>query len=383
MSTKELIDSFIKGESVAAPVDAIEKELNALWQEAASKKLELTRACQFNLLVYSPHEGAYERAAHEIAELMRHHPGRALVVIAEPEADKNEISAYISASGLSSDNPICGEQITVIAKGNTTGQLPGIVTSLIVGNLPVVLWWQGDLPEENLLFEKLLAASQHLIFDSADGHDVGNTFSRARAFDLQGEKAICGDLNWLRLSRWRELMTEFIASQVDFKSDQVVDVNIEAVAAPEGDVHFAQPFLLLGWLANHLNWKLNEPLTAATAETGENIFRTSWQNEDKEVVGTIALRKVESDVDEITGPSGILSAQIRLQQNGYPVVFSVQRNFGQAQAAIRATKGGQTISESTTNFVQASIADLLTQEIDRSTNDKDYEGALRFATQLI
>jgi len=384
MSKDELIDSFVKGEPLAVPVDAIDKELVELWQSVAHKKLDLTRVCQFNLLVYSPNEGAYERAAHALTELMHHHPCRAIVLIAEPEAEKNEISAFISVSGISSDNPIRGEQITVIAKGHAVERLPEVAAALIVGNLPAVLWWQGDLLEENIVFNKLLAASQHLIFDSADGYDTGSTLSRASALNLHLEKGIYGDLNWLRLSLWRELMAAWLKSpSTAFNSEQVVEIAIEVAAAPEGDAHFAQPLLLLGWLADQLNWKLHEPLTSdKTTAGGSSVFRTSWQNENQEVIGRITLRKLDAESEEMAA-GGIISAQIHLRQNSEPLIFSVQRHTDNVPAGIQVTQGEQVISESTSDFFQMSTADLLAHEIDRAAGDQNYEIALRLATQLI
>jgi len=385
MSTDELVDGFIKGEPLAVAVEMIAEELDALWQGLAAKKLDCTRVRNLNLLVFSPNEGAYEGAAHLLAELTRRHPARIIALIAAPEAEENEISSYISAHFHEAGGKKTGcEQITISAKGNAVDKLPEIAPPLIAGDLPAVLWWQGDLPEESVLFEKLVAASRQLVFDSADGRDVGNTLSQARALTLNWENGVCGDLNWRRMARWRELIAEFLESPpAASRREQLAEISVEAVAAPEGEVHFAQPLLLLGWLANLLSWKLNEPLTAETAAGNENIFRTSWQTPSREVMAKIVLRQSEFGADETTMPSGILSVQIRFQPDDDALVFSAQRNWRQAQAVLRVTQGGQTISESTPDFSETPAAELLAQKIASPGREAVYEGALRFATQLI
>ncbi|MCG3119815.1 MAG: hypothetical protein ALAOOOJD_02331 [bacterium] len=385
MLTDELIDGFIKGESLAVAVEAITSQLDQLWQGAAAKNPALTRRGDFTLLVYSPHEGAYEAAAGVLTDFTRRHPCRIIAVIAAPEAEENEISVYLSAHVHAAEGKAVGsEQITLFAKGHTVEQLAASVTPLVLDTLPAILWWQGDLVEENILFEKLLAASRRLIFDSADGHDVGTTLSQARAVNFNWKDVLSADLNWRRLSPWRDLLTQFLDTTALL--EHIVAVDLEVAAVVEGDAHFAKPFLLLGWLANRLNWKLNEPLTplaAAPVDAGESVFQTAWQNQDKEVIGKITLRKAAAETEEITAAGGILTAKIRLQQEGDVVVFSAQSDWSPTQIRWQVVQGEKTLTESTVKFSHAAIADLLAQEMESTSRDADYEKALRFATQLI
>jgi glucose-6-phosphate dehydrogenase assembly protein OpcA len=383
MSTDEL-DGFIKGEPLAVTVEEIATKLEVLWQGLAAKMPDCARAGNLNLLLFCPNEGAYESAAPQLAELTRRHPARIIALIAESEADENEISSHVLAHFHEAGGKKTGcEQITIRAKGNAIDKLPEIAAPLIAGDLPAVLWWQGDLPEESVLFEKLIAASRQLIFDSAEGRDVGATLSQARALTLNWKSGVCGDLNWRRTARWRELVTAFLESPpVTSRREQLAEVSIEAVAAPEGDVHFAQPLLLLGWLASLLSWKLNEPLTAEAAGS-ENIFRTSWQAAGREVMGKVVLRQPEAGADETTMPSGILSVQIQFQPDDDGLVFSAQRNWRPAQATVRVAQAGQIISETTADFSETPAVELLAQEIASPGPAAIYDSALRFATQLI
>lgn len=386
MSMDERVAAFLNGESLAVEVEAIETELAQLWKNAAEKSL--ARAGAATLLVYSPHEGAYENAASALAALAPRYAGRLIAMVAAPEADENTLSAHISAHFHEAEGRRTGsEQITLFARGNTGDRLAETVTPLLVEKQPVVLWWQGELPEDDALFEKLLNASGYLIFDSSDGRDAGNTLSQARALSLSWKNGSAGDLNWLRLAPWRELIAKFMDSApAAALRHQVAEVTLEVNAAAEGDAHFAKPFLLFGWLAGLLGWKLNEPLTPVPAEpaTGNaSVYRTAWQNKEKETAGKIILRQPEADADPAGAAGAMTSIQILFQPSAEPVVVAMQRNLATGQVTIRIRKGEQTLSESTAAFPEATVAELLAQEMASEGRDLAYESALRFATQLI
>ena len=386
MSTDERIVALMNGESLALEVGTIEAELAQFWKKGEEKGY--TRACTATLLVYAPDEGAYERAAQVFAALVRHRPCRIVALMAAPEANENTLAAYLTAHIHDAEGNKSGcEQITLMARGNAVEHLAETALPFLIEKLPVTLWWQGDLPEENVLFEKLLNVSQRLIFDSGDGHDVGNTLSQARALGLYWKNGVGGDLTWQRLAPWRELVTKFMESApAAALRHQVTEATLEANAAAEGDAHFAQPFLLLGWLAGLLNWKLNEPLTPLPVEpaTGNtSVFRTGWQNKDKEVTGKIILRKLETDADPAPANGSLRAIQILFQPNEKPVVITMQRHLAAGQVTIRIHQGEQTLSESTANFSDTPVAELLAQEMMQDGRNTAYEGALRFATQLI
>jgi glucose-6-phosphate dehydrogenase assembly protein OpcA len=457
MSIEKNVVAFLQGETIAVDAENIEKELAGLWQAATESQDEsgrvVKRACTLNLIVYSANEGMYERAANVLADpvLAMRHPCRAIALLADSEAAKEELAAYVSAPRLSLDTqikedrghlPASGEmhakpewvgceQITVAAKGKAVREISRIAAPLVIRDLPAVLWWQDELPEEDLLFEQLLAVSSHLIFDSADCRDVGNVLSRARALcrswkTSTGEAGICGDLNWLRLSRYRDLLAQFFESAaVEPLLKNIATVNLEVAATEEaytrgGDAYLGQPLLLLGWLASRLNWKLTEPLTADSGgqvadlsaapaglnePTGErvsgptglqaNIFRTTWQSNGHEVVGLIKINKIEHEAFDASAPAGITAINLRLEHNGESPSFSLQRSWNQQQATIRTEKAGRASTdtagmESTVPFADSSLAELIAQELDRmspqgpsSGRDQAYEDALSVATQLI
>lgn len=381
MSMDERVAAFLKGEPLAVETTAIEKELAALWQAAEVKDAAhppAARACQLNLFIYSPNEGAYERAAAALSDILRRHPSRVIALIAEPEAENEELMAYISSPPISGESR--GEQITLAARGEAVKNLSALALPLRLAEFPAVLWWLGDLPEDDVLFEQLLAANQRLIFDSAFSLDIGNELSRARALGLTWKDGFCGDLNWLRLARCHELVAQFLdSSEAAPMLSHVEKISFDVVAAAEGDAHFAQPFLLLGWLAGRLSLKLNEPLSPLA----ENVFQTSWQSASREVIGMMTLHKPAAETDEAAAPIGITAAKIEFRQNGETMAFELRRDASQPTATVRVTRGEETVSESSVSYAGVGMAELMVQALELANRDQAYENALRFATQLI
>jgi hypothetical protein len=180
------------------------------------------------------------------------------------------------------------------------------------------------------------------------------------------------------------------SAQVKPWLDHIDKISLDATMAIEGDAHFAQPLMLLGWLAKRLNLKLNEPLTPVAAETGgdssDRVFRTNWESNGREVIGAITLHKPVHESPETT--AAITAMQLQFRQDNDMLVFSLLRDPTQPQAKIRVAKGEQALAESTVDFPEVSLAELAAQELDRALSrearrDEVYENALRFATQLI
>ncbi|MDZ7304267.1 MAG: glucose-6-phosphate dehydrogenase assembly protein OpcA [candidate division KSB1 bacterium] len=417
MPTDELAASFIKGESLPVAVADITSELAGLWQAVADSKDEsvrsATRVCKLNLIVYSPHEGAYERAAGALADIGRIHPSRVIAVLAEREAEVDELATYVKAhchQPAPNEKQVCCEQITAVAKGSAVDKLWEIMAPLVLKELPVALWWQDDLPEDDALFEQLLKLSQRLIFDSADSHDVGNMLARARALSLNWQAGSCGDLNWQRLTQCRDLVAQFLESPEAVPwLKHIEKINLEVAMALEGDSHFAQPFLFLGWLAGLLNWRLTEPLTPLTGDdatsekpatsgessagrdfSGASVFRTNWQNKNNsptgsvgEIVGTITLHHPAPALDDAAMPVGMLSVQLQFREEAERLCFFLRRDPNQGQVIMKVTKGEKVLTESAMPLSEASLAELAIRELNRTGHDQIYESALRIATQLI
>lgn len=383
---------FIQGEKLSVDVAAIEKELTLLWQEVAveqeaedttaatpAENRPVMRACTLSLLAIASDDKAADQAAAAIAEFTSRHPCRAIVVIAEAESETEELSAYVSAHchlPLPGARQVCCEQISVIARGPAVAQVPGVVLPLLVGDLPVVLWWLSGLPHQSELFEQLLGASDRLIFDSAAAQDLGLTFAAANALCANWRNGILVDLNWLRLSHWRDLLAHlFELAGVAACLQRIAKVTVRMIHRT-AELEMAQPALLLGWLAAQLQWRLSEPFAAI--ETG---WRALWDSSGREIVTEVVRAESGNEAE-------LAELHLHLNHAGQPAELSIQRRLSDTGFILQAQVSGFTERPAETppsliRLEEASLAALMARALDRHQRDEVYEKALRKATQLV
>ncbi|MDZ7269657.1 MAG: glucose-6-phosphate dehydrogenase assembly protein OpcA [candidate division KSB1 bacterium] len=383
--------TFIQGEKLSVDVAAIEKELTLLWQEvaveqeaagaatAAAAGRPVMRACTLNVMAIAPDDKTADQAAAAIAEFTSRHPCRALVVVADAESETEALSAYVSAHchlPVPDAPQVCCEQITVIARGAAVAQVPGTVLPLLIGDLRVVLWWLSGLPRESALFEQLLGASDCLIFDSAVALDLSLTFAAANSLNANWRDGFLIDLNWLRLTQWRDLLARLfeLAGVADcLQSIEKVTVQMSGGMT---ELEMSQPALLLGWLAAQLQWRLTEPFTAT-----ENGWRALWESAGREI-RTEIVRVDNGKQAELTG------LHLDLNHEGRPGALSITRRLSETTLTLQAKVSGFAERPEETppgllRLEEASLAALMARALDRHQREEVYEKALRKATQLL
>ena len=121
------------------------------------------------------------------------HPLRAIV--ATP-AD-GELRATVASSCWvgASDRQVCSERVLVAAGPRA---LPSAVTSLLVPDLPVFLWWQGPFDRSDGLAAELAGLASRVIVDSGECSLDGVAAARILA------RSVGGDLAWAGLLPWRD-----------------------------------------------------------------------------------------------------------------------------------------------------------------------------------
>src|SRR5262245_45492119 len=134
------VETFTAGEVLAVNVAAIEKELTAVWREAAEDKGHaVTRACRWNLVVRTDSIDAFNKVQAVVAEISVALPSRAIVLCLEdPHASTREISAGISAFCHLVDQgkrQVCTEEIILSAKGPAIEDCPAVVLALMLADL--------------------------------------------------------------------------------------------------------------------------------------------------------------------------------------------------------------------------------------------------------
>ena len=250
----------------ARPVDvaAIEHELTQLWKAAADDTLggqPVVRACVLNLVAYAPSQAVARHINDVISQVSGRHPSRSIIIVAgrgaRPARPQASITAHcqIAPEG---GKQVCSEQVTLRASGPAVDEIHGTVLPLLVPDLPVLLWWHDDLPLTGHLFRELLDTCDRLVVDSADFAPQRAESALAGLQRLVEEDDVgVSDLNWLRLTHWRELVAQFFDAPPGRRYlDRLDRVEVEIASRHGRQADVAGGLLLVGWLASRLGWVL-------------------------------------------------------------------------------------------------------------------------------
>src|SRR5207237_3214155 len=113
------------------------------------------------------------------------------------------------------------------------------------------------------LFRQLADSLNRLIVDSATFENPEGTMAKMSA-RLRNDwpKLACTDMNWARLTRWRELVAQFFdGAALRPYLDRIGLVTIDfALSKQGGPVNRAQALMMAGWLASRLGWMPIEPV---------------------------------------------------------------------------------------------------------------------------
>ena len=252
------------GEPRPADVADLEAELSALWRSAAedpAAKNVVTRACTLTLLIYVESDEAAEEVNNLVAEVTRQNPCRAIIMMLEPEASPSGLEAWVSAHchlPVAGEKQVCSEQITIRARGEAGQGLASVVLPLTVSGLPIFLWWRAGDFSPPPYFDQILRLTQHVIVDTARFSPSGTHLQDLAAWlhKFSGRIQLT-DLNWSRITPWRELIAQCFDSP-DRRPylDRLSEVRIEYEQDSARLVtQRAQALLLTGWLASRLGWE--------------------------------------------------------------------------------------------------------------------------------
>jgi glucose-6-phosphate dehydrogenase assembly protein OpcA len=262
----------------------LEAELSALWRSAAegpSGSSVVSRACALTLLVSVETEDEAWEVSGLIGDVTRQNPCRTIVMASESAARPSGINAWISAHchlPVDGEKQVCSEQVTVVARGDSVRALPNVALPLVVPGLPIYLWWRAPRFDPAPHFDDILRVTDRVLFDSGrfpePASDLPRLAQRARE---EGIRMGFSDLNWVRMTPWRELIAQcFDPSQLRPYLSRLKSVGIEyEKISPRRTAQEAQALLLAGWLASRLGWEPVGPASGAPDGSRTFVFKSA------------------------------------------------------------------------------------------------------------
>jgi glucose-6-phosphate dehydrogenase assembly protein OpcA len=334
----------LAGDDVRVNAHTIEKRLADIWrEEQETEEKPVTRAALWNVVAHTWTGEQQARASETLGRASASVPQRTIVIRADP-GGAGEMQSWISANCHlmgGGDQQVCSEEVSIVATGERMHHVPPLVKSLLLPDMPVAVWWLGELPHEHEEYvETLLEPADRLIVDSSQ-------FDSAAEFDLIGRissqtTTAPADLNWARIEEWRAAT----AMLFDPPSMRPRLRQIEKVRVMSGG-------------------------GTSFGEQSEAILYVSWLEAQLRV--NLAFELVHEDA----GP-GIAAVEIVFRESGSATIRG-DRERGVVVANIDGT-------ESTLDCITRTLArgeeDLIVRLLKRPEADQVYVKALRIARRV-
>ncbi|MEP7082533.1 MAG: glucose-6-phosphate dehydrogenase assembly protein OpcA [Chloroflexota bacterium] len=395
---------FGEAESLTTPmweerdtsVHAVAQHLSSLWDASAAatgsepvvgeKGMPHARASVLNLIVTVVDDAAADRVVHTLGALGVRHPSRAIILVPQPGSGARPIDARISThcnDVAGGGDRVCYEEVVLTVRGDAAAHLSGVVAPLLIHDLPTSVWWPGDPPFADPVFDQLVEMGDHLIVDSSD---FGDLLGGMRRLANVRRRSGVGDLAWERLRWWHELTAQFFdAPRFRRYLPNLSRLHIRYAVAPPASrpqrnddlapgvaAPMTQALLYAGWIATRLGWKRHRTLESLDA--GGFRLRLDGRYEMVELV-------VQPTVTDKVRPGELLSVRLASVGEAGAAQFIIDREQGHAVVATNAD--GMTALLRRVSMETPGEAEMLSSQLTMDVVDPLYEAALRAAAILL
>lgn len=363
------------GSAVKVDITAIERELSSLWKSAADAGHgDIIRACSCNLLAIVQNSRHSDRFFPVLARVSEWHPSRTIIACVEPDEAitlPDDMHAWISAqcsTPLSGGPQVCCEAITVRAGSRARKNLPNTILALLVPDLPVYLYWRSfNIGDKDILAQ--MAGFSHLLI--VDSHQSSrNPQERLQILQLlidQPAGIAMRDLNWARITPWRDLIAQFFDSTATrHYVDEINEIEISRNLSAPGSIP-TRTLLLTGWLASNLGWR------RMSAERSGDRWFSRWTSNGREIM--VHFTGVVSRPGQAPG---ISTVTLRTHSGAE---FSVFIEEGSHCLSSIASIGGSRLAHSVPEEPMDE-ASLLINELSQTGADEAFKAALAEAYEL-
>jgi glucose-6-phosphate dehydrogenase assembly protein OpcA len=335
------------------PVDVaqIERSLAELWRSQQDGDEAITRAALWNVVAHTAVPEHQAQASEVLGRASAAVPQRTIVIRANA-AEPPDISSWISANChiLGAGKQMCSEEIAIVAGGDRIHRVPPLVSALLLPDMPVAIWWMGDLPNEHQEYvEALLEPADRLIVDSS-------CFDSPKDLELVSRVAartttIPADLNWIRLEEWRAA-TASVFDPPNMRARLPLMHRVRIVAGSRQENFFGESIeslLYASWLTAQVGEE--------AAESIDYRFERRTQTRD---IGQIAYVEI-------------------IFQDGSSATISRDRERGVLMTNVDGTVS---VPEAVTRTIEKATDALIVRQLKQSSADRVLVRALPIAAKL-
>lgn len=303
-----------------------EEELVFFWHLAAdnmriSQNLNV-RTSVLNFIICAPDIEAARQASIVLREVSSTHIGRVIILILDTSSTvARDVAAWVTLRSFPIVSDIMRhhfEQITVLATGTAVRSAANIIQPLLKPDLPAYLWWLGDLPRDEAVFHNLSNISSRVIVDSSTFFRPEEGIRQLSSVLQATSNAALSDLNWARITPWRELVAQFFDAPEYRPYLQGVDhIEVEHAVQPphtgqngqvgqiDSSPNTTCALLLAAWLKTRLGWHLTED--ESYAEHDPATGKHTWQM--TRIISPLTTRALSAGTSR-TGKTGNLGGSL-------------------------------------------------------------------------
>jgi glucose-6-phosphate dehydrogenase assembly protein OpcA len=376
--------SNTQGAARGIDVAGLERELASMWRESArgadgAEAVGVTRVCVLNLIVYAPGVGGAESLDALLAEVAERMPCRAIVLAADRVSAESRLDARVAmrcqpGGRGGGGQRVCGEQVTIEAAGEAIGAVASAVEPLLVPDIPTFLWWQ-DIPHyEDKLFSRLVEVADRVVIDSAAFDHPAEDLARVARLVREHPRVMLSDLNWGRLTTWRDLVAGFWDAPADREVlDGIDSVEIEFTPpAAAAESVAAQALLAAGWLASRLGWR-----ATGAGETGAGEPGRAYSLDAGGRTVRVWLRPANE-----AGPEAGALSRVTLRNERAGAEFVALKSPDWTKLETSARIGGAATAGRVLAYEARGEGRRLTRELSLLARDRIYEEAVAAADAL-
>lgn len=363
--------------SGAKPVDVrdIEDALTQLWMTSQGNGRTTIQAYILNLIIFAGATVSSSDAQAIAAKVGAQHPSRALILTTSDDTE-SRLRAWISAQCeyLGAADGSGAEQVILEAAGDGVRQLPGTVIPLLIPEVPVALWWPGDGLFTHPIFPTMMDASDQLVIDSSTFPDSLAALARLHTIGAEEYPGVAlRDLAWARLTPWRELTAQFFdAPTTRNYLDGIHRVQVTYAQAESVSINAEQALLYVSWLTSRLGWEVIPNLRRFGREALLVV-----RNGDAPITLEFSARPA-ADLP----PGCLIETTLTAQAGENSATFIIRRADDREHTVVTMTIQGQTPQERIVPMQEATVAEVLAQEVSTARRDHVYDEALGVAARL-
>jgi glucose-6-phosphate dehydrogenase assembly protein OpcA len=376
-------------------VEEVDTTLSSLWKMSADNmrigaNLHV-RTSVLNLLICTPDTQSALYASKLLRDLSSTHIARATLAILDQRADAPDaLESWVTLRCFSMISDLmrhCFEQTTLLASGQATKTLVNTLSSVLKSHLPVYLWWIGDTrSNDDTIFRDMARLCERVIVDSATFFQPEQDIHTLASYCKTTPQVALSDLNWGRLTHWRQLLAQFFDVPDYLPSLNCIErIEIEHVVAPLAETKRSESgevslnptvaLLLAGWLKTSLRLEMVEHSPQNQRDTASGTYQWLLKRPDSEQQ---TLLQIQPRVQAGVHPGSLYLVRLTCQSGEQRSVFTIKRETDSNHVQTSVEAPGSTRPMRTVNLPdKQNASELLHNELEITVHDQLFEQALQ------